>query len=177
MSEFNPQDLVEEIEYSMDEATVIPMPIDPTLSNPGEAADAKATGDAIRAVGGSLDINGVTAVNGSFKVYSANIPMNAAQGAQTLETVVNEISGRTGEDIQISEDSVDSIAQTIENAVDTLSEQIESVDQTLSQGITDSATTINSRITDEVNTLNTRINGMDTTAITEAEIDEMMEDW
>lgn len=177
MSELTPEELVEEVQYEIDGAEVIPTPIDPTLTHPGEAADAKATGDAIRNVGSTLNINGVTAVNGTFRVYPANIPMSDAQGAQTLATVVDEISGRTGEDILISSESSDSIADVIEESTQTLSEAIDTVDSTLSQSISDTAATINARITSEIGAVNARINAMDTTAITTEEIDEMMEDW
>ena len=60
MSEINLNEVVEEV---VDDATVITVPIDDTLSVSGEAADAKAVGDAAKSVGGGA----VETVGGAAK--------------------------------------------------------------------------------------------------------------
>lgn len=137
MSEVNEnQDLNEEINYEIDDADVIPMPIDPTLTHPGEAADAKATGDAIRGMGANININGVRAdLTGTFHVYPASIPMSGEQGAQTVEQVLNDIGGRTGADIVTDAGSTTTIAEALESIEESLSDKIsiEDIDASLEQ--------------------------------------------
>ena len=135
MSEINttPEDLVEEIELEIDDANVIPIPIDPTLTHPGEAADAKATGDAIRRMGANININGVVAdMDGTFHVYPADIPMSDAQGAQNVGQVLEDIGGRTGEDILINSESSETIDETISGITTGIAEQIASVRSSIS---------------------------------------------
>lgn len=137
MSEVNEnQDLNEEVEYQIEDAEVIPMPIDPTLTHPGEAADAKATGDAIRGMGANININGVRAdLTGTFHVYPASIPMSGDQGAQTVEQVLNDIGGRTGADIVTDAGSTTTIAEALESIEESLSDKIsvEDIDVSLEQ--------------------------------------------
>ena len=129
MSEVTPEEMVEDIYYEVEDADVIPIPIDPTLSNPGEAADAKATGDAIRAMEQTLNVNGVHADNeGTIHLYPANIPMSAETGAGTLSQTLEEIGGRSGDEIMISKQSTKTISEVI-NEIDTDSITNEQIDQ------------------------------------------------
>lgn len=142
MSELTPEELVEEINYDVEDADVIPIPVDPTLTHEGEAADAKATGDAIRALGGAITVNGKQAVAGVITVYGTDIKIDGATGAQTVTASIQEVAGRdatgfpfetstpavsikdkinsvdskTADDILIESDSSD----TIGNAIDIL---------------------------------------------------------
>ena len=63
MSENN-NDLNEMIEEEVDESTVITVPIDDTLSNSGEAADAKAVGDALALKADKSELQTAIQVNG-----------------------------------------------------------------------------------------------------------------
>ena len=58
MSEPTAESLVRRIRVGVRTSSVIPTPIDPTLSHQGEAADAYATGQAIAGVIGNLRVNG-----------------------------------------------------------------------------------------------------------------------
>jgi len=130
------QDLNEEVSYQIEDADVIPMPIDPTLTHPGEAADAKATGDAIRGMGANININGVRAdLTGTFHLYPASIPMSGDQGAQTVEQVLTDIGGRTGADIVVDSESTTKIADALGSISESLADKIgsEDVDTSLEQ--------------------------------------------
>lgn len=120
MSEINatPEELVEEVSFEVDDANVIPIPIDPTLTHPGEAADAKAVGDAIRQIGSAVRVNNVSAdETGNIALYPANIPMSGEQGAQTLAQVVTEIQGRTANDIVYNSETGETIGEALDDTV------------------------------------------------------------
>lgn len=118
MSEINeinatPEELVEEVELEVDDAEGIPFPIDPTLSNPGEAADAKATGDAIRAITSSVTVNGKSAdQTGNISLLAADIPVSDEVGAQKISEVLEDLQERDANDIMFT------VGKTIKQAVD-----------------------------------------------------------
>lgn len=114
MSEITPEELVEEITYTVDDAEVIPTPVDPTLSIAGEAADAKATGDAIRQVGSNIKVNNKTAVDGNVTVYASDIYMSGESGAQTIDQAVEAVNDRTADDILYETGETDTIKDTVD---------------------------------------------------------------
>jgi len=106
MSEVN--DLNEQVEVTVSDADVITVPIDATLSNSGEAADAKAVGDALalKADASSvvtIDVNDQEADNqGHIILTAANVPMSDDPGAQTVAAAINTATGKNATTIPMS---------------------------------------------------------------------------
>ena len=110
----------ETFEETMVDATVITVPIDATLSNSGEAADAKAVGDALALKADlsqvvTIDVNGEEAdAQGHIILTGSDIPTQS--GTQTTVTeAIAAAAGRTGADIPMS--STDST--TLKAAIET----------------------------------------------------------
>lgn len=122
MSEINPSDLVEEINFTVQDANVIPTPIDPTLSHEGEAADAKATGDAIAGVIGNLRVNQKAPVNNAITVYAGDILMSDAEGADTITAAIEAVSDRDASQIIYDDEEL----TTVKDALDDVYAQLDS---------------------------------------------------
>ena len=117
MSELNnatPEELVEEIEREIEDATVIPTSVDPTLSIPGVAADAKATGDAVAGVINGMEINGQTATNKKFTVLAEHIKMSGDSGAETVAQAIENVQNRDADEIVYDTGTL----QTVKGAID-----------------------------------------------------------
>ena len=102
MSENNPtpEELVENIDMEIEDSTVVPMPIDPTLSIEGEAADAKATGDAIAAIAAVKKVlNQSPDSSGNVAINATQIPMSGDDGAQTISEAILSAQEQTAETI------------------------------------------------------------------------------
>ena len=124
MSELTPtpEEMVEEITLTVDDANVIPTPVDPTLSHEGEAADAKATGDAIAGVFEGATVNGKQATGKAFVVYGSDIVMSSAAGAPTVAAAIESAAGRTAADIMYDAQNLVTIKDEIDgikNDIDT----------------------------------------------------------
>lgn len=113
-NDVNPEELVEEVGYTVNDATVIPTPIDPTLTIEGEAADAKATGDAIASVFVGATVNGKSATNKAFIVYAGDILLSSEQGAQTVLQAIDNVVDKDAS--QIIYDQTELI--TVKDAID-----------------------------------------------------------
>ena len=106
MSEIN---LNEEVEEVVDDATVITVPIDDTLSISGEAADAKAVGDALAlkadlSAVNTIKVNNESADNqGQIYIDGTGIPMSGTD-ATTLQEAIAAEQGKTGGDIHLTSD-------------------------------------------------------------------------
>ena len=122
----NPEDLVRRVSFRVRSASVIPVPIDPTLSNEGEAADAKATGDAIAAVIDDLRVNGKSATaSGGLKVitvYAGDILMSDASGAQTVAEAIQTATSVTAQNVIYNPTTL----VTVKDALDDIYLQIDS---------------------------------------------------
>ena len=103
MSEINNNSVAEElnevVEEVVDDATVMTVPIDDTLSISGEAADAKAVGDALANKIGRgealtrVTVNGVQSdSSGNVNITGADIPMSSASGAATVGAAMDAMN-------------------------------------------------------------------------------------
>lgn len=124
MSELTPtpEELIEEVTFTVDEAQVVPMPIDPTLSHEGEAADAAAVGNAIAGVFVGATVNGKNIVNKAVTVYSADIKMSDAEGAQSIAEAFESIQDKDASEIMYDTENL----VTVKDALDGIAEDLES---------------------------------------------------
>ena len=117
MSENNLNDVVEE---EVSDATVMTVPIDDTLSVSGEAADAKAVGDALalKADASSvvtISVNGEEPDNqGKIIIDGTDIKMSGTDNT-TLKAKIEAVDGKTGADIKVSSAAG---AATIKDAIE-----------------------------------------------------------
>ncbi len=129
MSEIN---MNEEVVMVVEDATVITTPIDDTLTISGDAADAKAVGDALALKADLSQVTGITVngqqadAQGAILIDGDEIPVSG-EDATTMAEKFAEIDARTGEDIPIdSEESAEPIADVIGGIQDALA--VDSVD-------------------------------------------------
>lgn len=105
MSEIN--DLNETFEETMQDAEVITVPIDDTLTHSGEAADAAAVGAALAEKADKSEVATIT-VNGQGPDLQGHIIVDgtqiniSGQDDTTLTEAIADVSGRTGEDIPVN---------------------------------------------------------------------------
>ena len=109
MSETN-ENLNQGFTMTMESTDVITVPIDSTLTQEGEAADAKAVGDALALKAdassvNTIDVNGEAADNqGHIILTGEHIPMSGSDET-TLKSAIETASNRTGADIPLTADS------------------------------------------------------------------------
>ena len=82
------EELIRNVTFTLQRHNTVPMPIDPTLSHEGEAADAKATGEAVAAAVDALSINGKSPVNKAVTLYGSDITMDNQQGSPTVAQAI-----------------------------------------------------------------------------------------
>ena len=125
MSELNnAEELVENVEIEVDDAPVVAMPIDPTLTISGEAADAKATGDAISGVIAKLKVNEKSPVQNEITLYASDILMSSATGAQTIAQTISGIGDKDASEIMYDADNLVSIADALDDVYEKLDTEL-----------------------------------------------------
>lgn len=124
MSELNPSELVEEVDFTISDAEVIPTPIDPTLSHEGEAADAKATGDAIAGVIGNLRVNQKAPANNEITVYASDIKMSDEEGADTIAEAIENVGNRDASNVMYDSENLVSVKDALDNISETLDSEL-----------------------------------------------------
>ena len=114
MSELTPtpDELVEDIQLEIDDAEVIPAPVDPTLSHEGEAADAKAVGDGLAERAKSVN-DQVPDSEGNIALDATQIPVSDEEGAQSVAEVIIALQGVTADSIHRTDEN----NQTVEEAL------------------------------------------------------------
>ena len=118
MSEINPN---EEVTVVVEDAEVITTPIDATLTISGDAADAKAVGDALALKAdlsaiNTIKVNEQSADNqGQILLTGEDVPLNDEEDAPTIAEAVAAEQGKTASDIPMtSEEDSDTIADAID---------------------------------------------------------------
>ena len=115
----NTNDLNETFEEEFMDPSVVTVPIDTTLSNSGEAADAKAVGDALALKADASSVVAITVngegpdLQGAILIDGTDIPMSSSD-TTTLKAAVEAAAGRTGADIPINGEAG---AQDIESVI------------------------------------------------------------
>ena len=118
MSESN-ENLNQGFQMTMESTDVITVPIDTTLTQEGEAADAKAVGDALALKADAsavttIDVNGEEADNqGHIILYAGHVPMSSTDSTPVYDAI-QAAAGRTAADIPMSDATgAQTIAQVI----------------------------------------------------------------
>lgn len=112
-------DLNEVFEEEMEDSDVITVPIDATLTQEGEAADAKAVGDALANKADRSDIVGIS-VNGEsadnqgvILIDGTVIPVNDAEGAPTIAEAMEAVQDISAETVTMSDEDDTTVAEAI----------------------------------------------------------------
>lgn len=120
------EELVRNVTFSLQRSAVIPTPVDPTLSHEGEAADAKATGDAIALAVDGMTVNGKTATNKAFTVYAGDILMSNAQGASTIAEAMGDIGDKDASQIMYDTENLVSVKTALDGIISDLDSELSS---------------------------------------------------
>ena len=116
MSETNPtaEELVRTVSFAVQRSTMIPTPLDTTLTHEGEAADAAAVGQAISQIAAVKKVNNQSPdANGDVSLLASHIPMNGDTGAQTVAEAIAAAQGATADTIKRTAQN----EQTVEGAL------------------------------------------------------------
>lgn len=121
MPDLNPN---EQVEILVSDADVITVPIDDTLTHSGEAADAKAVGDALALKADAsavqtIKVNDQAADNqGQILLSGEDVPVSS-DDSTTLSAAIEAIDEKTAADIPVSSDpDAQTIAQALAESVD-----------------------------------------------------------
>ena len=125
-------DLNEVIEEFIEDASVITVNIDDTLTVSGDAADAKAVGDALALKADKSELQTAVTVNGQSAdaqgsiIVTANDTKMSSTDNTTVKAKIEAVDAKTAADIPMSSDpGADSIAEAIADSVDRTADAIE----------------------------------------------------
>ena len=114
------ENLNENVVEEIDDAPIITVPIDTTLTHSGEAADAKVVGDALAhkadksEIQRSITVDGKSAdTQGNITVLASDIPANGQD--ITVQDEIDALKAKTGENIKINKQSSQTINEVIED--------------------------------------------------------------
>ena len=130
MSEVNTNDLNEDVEMVVEDASVITIPIDKDLVQSNAAAEAKAVGDALALKADksqitAVNVNGQQADNqGTILINGTHIPAQGT-GETTVAAALTSLDEKTGSDIAVSGESG---AGTIADAVGDINTLLDTFD-------------------------------------------------
>ena len=133
------ENLNEMVQAIVEDAAVITVPIDDTLRNSGEAADAKAVGDALALKADKSELQTAITVNGQAADAQGKIIVTADDTKMsdsdntTVKAAIEAVDGKTAEDIHVSSDPTSqTIAQALSSGATRTADQIamSSSDQT-----------------------------------------------
>ncbi len=125
------EELNEQVEETVDDAEIITAPIDTTLTHSGEAADAKAVGDALAGKADRSEVQSNITVDGQSKDANGNITVRAQHipygttGNETVKSKLDELAGKTAENIPMTDgENPQSIAEAIDSVGSKTADQI-----------------------------------------------------
>ena len=128
MSEAN---LNERVRHVVRDSEVITVPIDTTLTVSGEAADAKAVGDALALKADKSELQAAITVNGQSADAQGHIIVTASEtkmsdvDTTTIAEAIAAVDGKNAGDIPVSDAAGSpTIAEALENAQDVTAEEI-----------------------------------------------------
>lgn len=114
-------DLNDVVEEVVQDSDVVTVPIDATLTVSGEAADAKAVGDALAnkadrsELSTAVNVNGQTPdAQGNILLYANDVPMSD-EDATTIKEAIEDIQDWDAGDINVDDSSVD--PETVQHAI------------------------------------------------------------
>ena len=126
----NTPDLNEAVTMTVEDATVITVNIDDTLTVSGDVADAYAVGQALALKADKSELQNAITVNGQgadaqgvILIDGTDIPMSSTDST-TLKAAVEAVDGKTAEDIPMSDDDTTTIAEAISGSVLRTADQI-----------------------------------------------------
>lgn len=114
-----PEQLLKNVTFSLQRGQVVLIPVDPTLKNAGEAADAKAVGDALAALVVVKKVNSVDPdASGNLTLLATQIMMSSESGAQTIAQAIDAAQNITGSEIRRTDEDTQTVEQGI-SAIET----------------------------------------------------------
>lgn len=124
------EDMNEVFTVNFADSEVITVPIDDTLSNTGEAADAKAVGDALALKADKSELSAAITVDGqeadaqgAILLYGSHIPVSDSDSTK-IDAALTALAGKTAQDILMGGGSTETIAQAISDSQSVTADEI-----------------------------------------------------